>query len=137
MALINGLENYAWGDGTINVLGNQIVGVQKISYTKTRKIEPIYGAGSKPISYGYGNYEFTGKITILFDTLQQLLALIPTRNLMDIPNFTVVYSFLSANLSPAQVILKQCRFKTTGFDIAQGDTMIGVDLELVVADIQE
>ncbi len=133
-SLINGI-NHSWSSIILTILGAPSLTVQKITYKKTRNIENNYGAGSMPISRGFGNFEFEASLELFLDEVEVLKNLVPTHDLQDIPEFDIVVSFLTEG-KVANHNIRKCRFLTNGVDVAQGDTKISVSLDLVVGNIE-
>ena len=72
MLKVNG-KAYDWGDVDLKIPGLNIQ-VQEISYDDELEIEEVYGYGSKPRGYGTGNYKASGKLSMLRDDYDDLLA---------------------------------------------------------------
>lgn len=72
MLKVNG-KAYDWGDVDLKIPGLNIQ-VQEISYDDELEIEEVYGSGSKPRGYGTGNYKASGKLSMLRDDYDDLLA---------------------------------------------------------------
>lgn len=132
--LINGVS-YAWSSVTVPIAGVPIVGITKIAYKKTQNKENIYGAGSMPVSRGYGNKEFEGSITIKREELNRLILAAPNKDISDIPPFDIPVIYAAAGQTPTVDTLKMVEFKGYDQTTNQGDTSIDVELELVIGDI--
>ena len=72
MLKVNG-KAYDWGDVDLKIPGLNIQ-VQEISYDDELEMEEVYGSGSKPRGYGTGNYKASGKLSMLRDDYDDLLA---------------------------------------------------------------
>jgi hypothetical protein len=136
MALINGIEA-GWSSIKLNILGASPNGVTAISYEEKQEKKDNYGAGDKPVSRGYGNKEYTAAVTLTskeVDAIQDKLA--KGQSLTDIEPFDVqvVYQAKGSTKFVRHTLLA-CEFQNNGRDVKQGDTVIEVKLDLVIADI--
>ena len=59
--LINGI-NYSWANITVIGLGVPFIGITKIDYNAKQEKTNNYGAGSQPVSRGYGRVEYEGSL---------------------------------------------------------------------------
>ena len=70
--------------------------VQEISYDDELEIEEVYGYGSKPRGYGTGNYKASGKLSMLRDDYDDLLAYCKQKGVpfykMELPSIIVSYA---------------------------------------------
>lgn len=133
--LINGV-NYAWSNVSLILFGAVPVGIVKISYKRKQKKENNYGLNNKPISRGYGNYEFEASIELYQDEWQQIIANSPNNDPFSIPPFDIPIVFEGQNLEPVQHTLRSCEFMEDGFEGSQGDTRLMVTVPLIVGDIE-
>lgn len=76
---VNG-QTYSWGDVDVKIPGLVLV-VQEISYDDEQDMEESYGKGNRPRGYGKGNYKASGKMSMLRDDYDDVLAytLTPTK----------------------------------------------------------
>lgn len=135
MALVNGTA-YSWSQIKLNILGVNPVGVTAISYNETEEMEDNMGLGNRPVSRGYGGIETEGSITMHMEEVESLQDASPTGRIQDIPEFDIVVSFLPRGGVIRTHVLKNCRFKTNGRDMSQGDMAIEVECELQIAEIK-
>lgn len=77
MLKVNG-KNYDWGDVDVKFPGLVLV-VQEISYDDEQDMEESYGRGYKPRGFGKGNYKASGKLSMLRDDYEDLLAFCKAR----------------------------------------------------------
>lgn len=132
--LINGKSN-EWADIVINILGVPFTSAQEIEYDNPQNMENVMGAGNKVISRGYGDFNPTGKVTLLMEEVEALQAVAPQGVLQRIPEFDITVFYFDPSLPPRTHTLKGCRFKNNGRKSSRGDTSIKVELELIVADV--
>src|SRR5689334_19943671 len=71
--MINGNE-YAWEDMQIVMPGKAtpLTGIVAVSYATKRDKKHIHGAGADPHGIGHGKKEYTGKITLLQSTVEEI-----------------------------------------------------------------
>ncbi len=91
---VNG-KAYDWGDVDLKIPG-LAVQVQEISYDDEMDMEETYGRGSKPRGYGTGNYKASGKLSLLRDDYDDLLAYCKAKGTpfykMEFPSIIVAYA---------------------------------------------
>ena len=133
--LING-KSYEWADITCNILGVPVVGITSLEYKEEQQMENIYGAGSYPVSRGYGKVEPSAKVTLLMEEVEAIQAVAPDGRLNAIAEFDIIVSFIDTNLVTRQHKLRNCRFKNNARSSNQGDTSIPVELDLVLSHIE-
>ena len=132
MIKVNGI-NYGWGDVDVKLPGLNLV-VQEISYDDEQDMEESYGRGNRPRGYGKGNYKSSGKITMLRDDYDDLLAYCKAKGVsfygMELPSVVVSY----ANPGDRTRIdeLKKVVPTKRSFKAAQGDKTLSVDIDLMI-----
>lgn len=132
MIKVNGI-NYGWGDVDVKLPGLNLV-VQEISYDDEQDMEESYGRGNRPRGYGKGNYKSSGKITMLRDDYDDLLAYCKAKGVsfygMELPSVVVSY----ANPGDRTRIdeLKKVVPTSRSFKAAQGDKTLSVDIDLMI-----
>jgi hypothetical protein len=132
--LINGV-NYSWANVKLVLFGVPVVGITHIEYKRKQKKENNYGYGLDPVSRGYGNKEYEGKITLYRDEWNAIIAAAPNRDPLDIPWFDIQVSFAGSRVQPVLDVLKACEFMEDPFTVAQGDTKILVEIPLIIGSI--
>lgn len=132
--LINGTA-YSWSQIVLNILGTQVAGVTNISYNENQEMQDNFGAGNRPVSRGYGRIQAEATLTLHAEEVEALQAAVSTGRLQDIPEFDVVVSYLPEGGNIVSHSLKNCRFKTNGREVGEGDMAIEVELELQVSHI--
>ncbi len=129
--LINGV-NYSWSNVSLVLFGVPVIGIAKIEYTRKQKKDNNYGLGVDPISRGYGNKEYEGKISIYRDEWNKIIAAAPSRDPLDIDFFDIQVSFSGTRVTPSLDVLRACEFLEDPFTVSQGDTKIMVELPIVI-----
>ena len=133
MALkVNG-KNYDWGDVDVKFPG-LVLQLQEISYDDELEMEESYGRGSHPRGYGTGNYKASGKVSMLRDDYDDLLAYCRAKGIafykIDFPSIVVSY----ANEGERTHIdeLKKVKFTKRSNKAAQGDKNLKVDIDMMI-----
>ena len=97
MLKVNG-KNYDWGDVDVKFPGLVLV-VQEISYDDEQDMEESYGRGYKPRGFGKGNYKASGKLSMLRDDYEDLLAFCKAKGVsfydLELPSIVVSYALES------------------------------------------
>ncbi len=133
-ALINGV-NYSWGNLSIVIYGNIIIGITKISFKRKQHKENNYGWGDKPVSRGYGNYEFEGSVEMYIDELKKLIAAAPNGDIMQILPSDMQIVYAGSRVLPSKDVLQAFEFMEDGLEASQNDTKLLVSLPLLIADV--
>jgi len=132
--LING-EAYSWSQITVNVLGREIAGITAVKYDEKQEIEDNKGAGTRPVSRGYGSIEATASVTLHMVELEELQSIAPEGNIMRIPEFDITVSYLPENGNIVNHTIHNCRFMSNMRDVKQGDKEIATEIELKTSHI--
>lgn len=132
--LINGV-NYSWANVKLVLFGVPVVGITSIEYKRKQKKENNYGMGTEPVSRGYGNKEYEGKITLYREEWNAIIAAAPSRDPLDIPFFDIQVTFSGARVQASLDVLRACEFLEDPFTVSQGDTKIMVEIPLVIGQI--
>lgn len=132
MLKVNG-KAYDWGDVDIKLPG-LTPQVQEISYDDEQDMEEVYGRGSKPRGYGTGNYKASGKITVLRDDYNDILAYCKAKGIpfykIEIPS--IIVSYASEGDRTRIDELKKVKFTKRSNKAAQGDKSLTVDIDLMI-----
>jgi hypothetical protein len=133
--LING-HSYEWADIVLSIAGGiPVQGITSITYGFTRNIQNVYGAGSEPVSRGYGSKEYSASITLKLEEVQPLVLVAPFGDLSQIPTFVISIQWLDTeNLIIGNKLLN-CKFMNYSIDTKAGDTSTDVKLDIVFAGI--
>lgn len=129
---LNG-KAYDWGDVDIKLPGLALQ-VQEISYDDEQEMEETYGRGIRPRGFGTGNYKASGKLSLLRDDYDDLLAYCKAKGVpfykMEFPSIVVSY----ANEGGRTIIdeLKTVRPIKRSNKAAQGDKSLTVDIDLMI-----
>lgn len=132
MLKVNG-KNYDWGDVDVKFPGLVLV-VQEISYDDEQDMDESYGRGYKPRGFGKGNYKASGKLSMLRDDYEDLLAFCKARGVsfydLELPSIVVSYADNGKAISTDE--LKKVRPIKRTHKAAQGDKSLSVDVDLMI-----
>lgn len=107
-------------------------GVSAISWNIKKNMQVNYGLGGEPVNRGFGNHEYTAKITMDYNTQVQLRAL--QGSLMQLGEFDLIISFANElgtdDWTTETVTLQGCVFNEDGMDAKQDDTNITKEFDL-------
>lgn len=122
---ING-RYYDWEHITIQVNGATLADVLSIEYEDSEKVNAIYGRGRTPRGYTKGNYEGSGKLTLLREEYERL------GDPFGMPPFDIVVSYAKGENTSTDT-LKECLFTKRSFGGIEQDTeRITVELEFTI-----
>jgi hypothetical protein len=114
-----------------------------VEYNKKQDVTPNYGRGRKPVSFGIGKEECTGKMKLaLIETLRILAAVKTAKgtkaDLLSIDPFDIEIAYVPDNTNMVVVVdkLLNCKFKDDGRSGSTGDTQLEHEYELFVGDIE-
>lgn len=135
--LINGIR-HSWASVKVNLLGRTVSGITAIKYDDKQEKVNNYGAGIYPVSRGYGKYEASASITLHsyeIDAIQRALG--PGKRIQEIPPFDIVVSYLASNTDQVVThVLRNCEFTSNKREVKSGDTVIEVEIELILSHIE-
>lgn len=129
--LINGV-NYSWSNVKLVLFGVPVVGITSIEYKRKQKKDNNYGMGSEPISRGYGNKEYEGKITLYREEWNAIIQAATNKDPLDIEYFDIQVTFSGSRVAPQSDTLRACEFLEDPFTVAQGDTKIMVEIPIII-----
>lgn len=131
-ALING-KAIDWAMITVTMLGGTFTGITKISGKSSQEKTNNYGIGSLPVSRGRGRKTFEGSITFLAEEWKNIIAAAPNNEPLDIPAFEVAITFVDPTAGTVwQTKFLQSEFTEHGFDASEGDTMMEIEVPLIM-----
>lgn len=130
--LINGI-NYSWSNLSWIMFGVPLVGITEINYSRKRDAKNNYGAGNEPISRGYGNFEYSGDITVYTDELRQILKTAPGKSILEIPPFSAKLMFKGEGVPFTTDKLSNISFTEDPFSGKQGDSALMCKLPFIFA----
>lgn len=117
------------------LFGTPVVGILAINYKRKQKKDNNYGAGSQPVSRGYGNYEYEGDIELYTDTWKGIIAASPNRDPLKIPFFDIPITFSGDGVSTTRDVLRAVEFLEDPLESKSGDTKLTVKIPLIIGGI--
>jgi len=121
----------------LEMLGIVVSGVASIKYGVKQEKTNNYGAGTNPVSRGYGKKEYSGSIQLEMKEVERIYdALGKDKDLTDIPPFPITVSYLN-NYKVITHKLRDCEFLNDNIDAKTGDVNISQELELIVGSISK
>lgn len=133
--LINGI-NYSWANVSLTLFGVPVTGITKIEYNRKQTKENNYGAGSQPVSRGYGNYEYEGSIELYVDEWKRIIAASPNRDPLLIAPFDIQVVFGGTGVTVDKDVLRSVEFMEDPLSTSQGDTKLLVTIPLIIGAIE-
>lgn len=134
-ALINGV-NYSWGNLNVILFGNIVIGITKISYKAKQDKKNNYGFNNKPVSRGYGRYEYEGSMELYTDEWKKIIAASPNRDPLQLLPSDIQIVFAGSRVLPNKDSLLAVEFLENPFEGNEGDTSLMVTIPLLIADIE-
>lgn len=136
MPLVNG-KSYEWSSVKVLISNLFIIGITDVTYEQKQNKQNNYGAGDQPVSYGNGSKEATCTLTIKFEELQNIReASLPSGQIVDLPPFDIIVSYLDTSLTPVTHKIRNCRFTNDPLTTKQGDTSIDCALNILPSHIE-
>lgn len=132
--LINGV-NYSWSNIKLVLFGVPVVGITSIEYKIKQKKDNNYGMGVEPISRGYGNKEYEGKITLYREEWNKIISAAAGEPLA-LDFFDIQVTFSGTRVAPQLDVLRACEFLEDPLTVGQGDTKIMVEIPLIIGAIE-
>jgi len=128
---ING-RYYDWEHISIQVKGIPLADVLSIDYEDGEKVNAIFGKGRTPRGYTKGNYEGSGKVTLLREEYDRVRAAAPEGNPLKLEPFDIVVSYEKEGSTVTDKIL-DCLFTKRSFGGVEQDTeKVTVELEFTI-----
>ncbi|HXU27513.1 MAG TPA: hypothetical protein VN698_09800 [Bacteroidia bacterium] len=124
-----------WNNITLNVLGRDVEGITEISYTDEVEMNNEYGQGKYPQGQSIGNYKAESYVSLFSEELRSIVAALPQGvRIQDIPPFPITVNYENNGVFYKDV-LNNCRFKSNGREVKQGDGKIVQKIDLLISDI--
>jgi len=128
---ING-RYYDWEHITIKQGGQTLADVLSIEYEDSEKINHIYGKGRVPRGYTKGNWEGSGKLTLLREEYNLLQSRAPQGDIYRMEPFEIVVAYEKGEATVTDSLL-DCLFTKRSFGGLEQDTeRITVELEFAI-----
>ena len=128
-----------WNSITVNLFGRDLEGITEIEYSDEQTIEKASGAGAYPQGEEEGNYAAKASLTLFSEEVNALLEIMPPdpvlgKRLQSIPPFDIPVLYEN-NGKVVKDVIRNCRIKTVGKAVKQGDGKITIKLELKASHI--
>lgn len=133
-AIINGV-NYSWGNLSVVLFGNVVIGITKISYKSKQEKTNNYGHGYQPVSRGYGRYEYEGSMELYVDEWKKIIAASPDNDPLSILPSDIQIVFAGSRVLPNKDVLRAVEFLENPLDASEGDTKLMVTIPLIIGGI--
>ncbi len=124
---------YSWADISLAFSGFSVV-VQEISYDDELEKELAYGYGNTPRGFGTGNYKASGKLSVLRDDYNDLLAYLKRKkiSLYDLVLDKIVVAYGTTGQPMTVDTLEKVTFTKRSSSAKQGDKSLSVDLDFII-----
>lgn len=132
--LVNGV-NYSWTNLNNLVLSTLVIGIKSINYGIKQEKANNYGWGQEPISRGYGNKAYEGRITVYKEQWQQFVNAAANKDPLSIPAFNWTISFGGPSVPTITETLEAFEFLEDNLNANQGDTSLMIDIPFIFAGI--
>jgi hypothetical protein len=133
-AVINGV-NYSWGNLSVVLFGNIVIGIKKIEYFAKQDKANNYGFGQQPVSRGYGRYEYSGSMDLYTDEWKKIIASSPNNDPLQISPSDIQIVFAGSRVLPNKDVLRMVEFLENPFTASEGDTSLMVTIPLIIGSI--
>jgi hypothetical protein len=130
--LINGV-NYSWSSLNNIAFGVPVVGILAINFSAKQVKENNHGAGTDPVSRGYGNKTYEGSITVYADWWMSVVNAAPNNDPLDIAPFDWTIAFGDGRTPFTTLTLRALEFTENNFTANQGDTKLQIDIPFIFA----
>jgi len=134
--LINGIAR-SWAEINVPFLGQPLSGVVSISWEENSNVTMNPGIGKYASSYGEGNYTFTGSMTFTQEEWNNIVSVSPNNKPTQLGIFDLPLLYLNdSNGFVMKTLWKSSKITSVKIAPNQGDTMIPVEVQFIMADIQ-
>lgn len=133
--LING-KSYSWADVQLLIGGTPIFGITSVNYEQTQEKMNVYGASNLPVSFGNGRKTATCSITMTFEELQNLRNASPLKQIVDLPLFNIIVSYIDPLNTAVSHKIRNCRFTNDPVGTNEGDGSIPCTLTIIPSHIE-
>lgn len=122
-------------DVAVIILGQQFTGVTAIDYDENQEMENVYAAGKEVVARVYGNIKPTAKISMLMSDVEAVQAISPTGRIQDVPEFTIVVTYVDPAYQTVIHKLNNCRFQKNMRKSQTGDGAIICEIDIILSHI--
>jgi hypothetical protein len=134
--LING-RAYDWAQLVVKIAGanRPLVGITALNYADEQTIEKNYAAGNMPFSYGMGQIDCSGSMTLQMEEVEFLQKASPSGRIQDLPVFDIVVSFLNPEKEMVTHIIKNVKLTRNSREMETGSTGITAEIPFMCSHI--
>jgi hypothetical protein len=132
--LINGVA-YSWSSISFVLFGVPVAGIVNIEYKRKQAKTNNYGAGTEPVSRGYGKKEYDGSIEIYLDEWKRVIKAAPSRDPLAIGWFDIPVLYGNSVADATKDTLRAVEFLEDPFTAKEGDTKLTVKIPLIIGAI--
>lgn len=133
--LVNGKSN-EWADIVVNILGLPFAGVTKINYDDKQDMKNVYGAGNRPVSRIYGQFNPEASVTLLMEEVENILSIVPTGVIQAIPEFNIIITYTDPSMPTRVHTLRNCRFMSNPRSSERGTGEIECEMQLIISHVE-
>ncbi len=112
-----------------------LVGITEIDYTRKQNKTNNYGAGTDPVSRGYGKKEYDGYMVVYLEEWKAFIAAAPNRDPLLIPPFDIPVTFGGTGVTTSKDVLRAVEFLEDPMNSKSGDTSILLRIPLIIGGI--
>lgn len=127
------LNGYSYADGKAVFDGLELPGVTSFEFTHNQGKVNNYGFGVNPTSRSRNIKEYSGSMTMDYDTMKILESLSPTGLLSDVPTGVMVLTLENANGTTEVMTLNFFEFNGDGLSGSQGDDNLTQSVDIIFA----
>lgn len=134
-ALVNGIGISAANISVIIPPIGPVVGITKLDYSKELQIDDNYGLGQEPAERAYGQYKYSGSISILKSAWNKIVDASPGKDPLKLPPFPITIIFTNPTTGFRKEVLNMVNFKANPMSVGAGDTKVTCDVPLAIGGI--
>lgn len=124
-----------WNNVTVRMLNRNLEGITEVMYDDELEIDAERGGGKYPLGTSEKNYSAKCSITLFSEELVALQASLPKgTRIQDIPAFPIVVEYDRNGFIQTDVV-QNCRCKTNGREVKQGDGKIVHKIDIYTSHI--
>lgn len=136
--MING-KKYSWEDIQMFLANHLSWSFEDVSWDQSKKKEPVYGVGSKPLGYTTGDWEASGKVSMILEEYKQMITYAKGTKggIFAFKPFNIISNYANDEEMPHTDQLLQCTFTKIARKFTRNGKQM-VELEfLILGDIKE
>lgn len=124
-----------WTCITTNMLGRDVVGINKLDYDDTVEKENVKAAGTYPVGRARKGYDAKATIGLLKEEVDGIQSSLPPgKRIQDIAPFDIVVQYDLDGIIKKDII-HNCEFTNRAVSVGEGDGTISTDYVLIISHI--